>query len=129
MSSELKPCPFCGGEAEIERIGTGRQSCIATCTNCGCRHESGDSGERSGHSWNTRTPEKPKLPCVSPENLVEGEWYVFNYHQKFIPMFGKAELHQGKFRLVDSFHSSKWAWANSETEVYGPVLFDRSNDE
>ena len=65
----------------------------------------------------------PELPPVSPENLVEGEWYVFNYHTKFIPMIGKAEIHQGKFRLVDSFHSSKWSWANSETDIYGPLKF------
>lgn len=63
------------------------------------------------------------LPPVSPENLVEGEWYVFNYHTAFIPMIGKAEIHQGKFRLVDSFHSSKWSWANSETDIYGPLRF------
>jgi Lar family restriction alleviation protein len=50
----LDPCPFCGGEAEFERQGTGRQSCIVTCTNCGARHESGDTGDHNGSSWNSR---------------------------------------------------------------------------
>lgn len=56
----LKPCPFCGGDAEFERLGTGRQSCIVACGNCGARHESSDEYERSGSSWNQRAaPEGP----------------------------------------------------------------------
>ena len=55
MSQELRPCPFCGGKAEFERLGTGRVSCIVVCADCGARHESGDSGEHNGASWNQRT--------------------------------------------------------------------------
>lgn len=54
---ELKPCPFCGGEAEFERKGTSRVSCIVCCTCCGARHESGDVNEMSGMSWNRRSGE------------------------------------------------------------------------
>lgn len=50
---KLKPCPFCGGEAEFERLGTNRQSCIVCCTNCGARLESNETFS-SGESWNTR---------------------------------------------------------------------------
>lgn len=50
----LKPCPFCGEAAEFERMGTGRQSCIVRCTHCNTTHESGDTGEHSGSSWNRR---------------------------------------------------------------------------
>lgn len=50
----LKPCPFCGGEAEFESLGTRRQSCIVVCTDCGCRHESSDENENNGRSWNRR---------------------------------------------------------------------------
>lgn len=50
----LKPCPFCGGPASFERLGTPRQSCIVVCDDCGCRLESGDVGERSSTSWNRR---------------------------------------------------------------------------
>lgn len=73
-------------------------------------------------------PSTPKLPRVSPEDLVEGEWYVFNYHQKFIPMLGKAEILQGKFRIVDSFNSSRWSWANSQIEIWGPISFELEGD-
>jgi Lar family restriction alleviation protein len=52
--SELKPCPFCGGKADMVQPGTRRHSCIVECLNCGCRLESSDEGERSGQSWNSR---------------------------------------------------------------------------
>lgn len=54
MSQTLKPCPFCGSEAEIEREGSRRHSCIVACTDCGARHEGPDEGERSGAAWNRR---------------------------------------------------------------------------
>jgi Lar family restriction alleviation protein len=54
---QLKPCPFCGGEAEIEKIGTARQSMIIVCTDCGCRVESGDVFNLTrpeNYKWNRR---------------------------------------------------------------------------
>jgi hypothetical protein len=52
--SELKPCPFCGSEAEFDRKGTSKVSCIIRCTDCGCTLETGETWA-SGQSWNTRT--------------------------------------------------------------------------
>ena len=55
MSDQLKPCPFCGGEAEVERRGTTRQSQIYVCQECGCRLE---TGETFGvEHWNRRAIE------------------------------------------------------------------------
>lgn len=59
MSYTLTPCPFCGGEAHFERMGTPRQSCIVECGSCGARHESSDEGERSGTQWNDRAARPP----------------------------------------------------------------------
>jgi hypothetical protein len=56
---KLKPCPFCGSEAEIKRRGTARQSMQITCTNCGCELESGDVvglTRSDGLAWNRRHP-------------------------------------------------------------------------
>ncbi len=54
-SNDLLACPFCGGRAEITRKGTIRQSMIISCTNCGCRHESGDVfGLTKNLQWNMR---------------------------------------------------------------------------
>ena len=39
---ELKPCPFCGGEAQIERQGSRSFSTIYSCKECGCTLETGE---------------------------------------------------------------------------------------
>lgn len=53
MSEKLKPCPFCGGKAHIEREGTPRQSTIYECGSCGCRLETGEEFNY-GARWNER---------------------------------------------------------------------------
>jgi Lar family restriction alleviation protein len=52
---ELKPCPFCGGAAEIERYGDVRQSTIYACTECGACLETSETWAH-GTRWNTRAP-------------------------------------------------------------------------
>ena len=55
MSEKLKPCPFCGGKADVERMGTHRASMIISCTNCGCSLESGETSLEKCN-WNDRQP-------------------------------------------------------------------------
>lgn len=50
---ELKPCPFCGGEAYIEQVGDHRRSTIYECDSCGCRLETGEKFNH-GARWNER---------------------------------------------------------------------------
>lgn len=57
MSITLKPCPFCDGEAEIERYGDRRQSTIYHCTECGCLLETGETFDH-GSRWNERRGNK-----------------------------------------------------------------------
>lgn len=49
----LEPCPFCGGEAEIERMGDRRASTIYRCCQCGCSLETGEEWGHGGQ-WNAR---------------------------------------------------------------------------
>jgi len=64
---DLLPCPFCGGEAEFERMGTPRQSCIVACTDCGGRLESSEEGAGCGSEWNDRhAPDGWKVVPVKP---------------------------------------------------------------
>ena len=49
----LKPCPFCGSQATIERAGDFRKSTIYACTFCGCRLETGEERDY-GTQWNKR---------------------------------------------------------------------------
>ncbi len=51
---ELKPCPFCGGEPYIDRMGTGRVSMMISCIDCGCMLETSETFIGPNCSWNTR---------------------------------------------------------------------------
>ena len=53
MRDELKPCPFCGDDPYVERMGTHRVSMIISCTNCGCSFESGETSLEKCY-WNNR---------------------------------------------------------------------------
>lgn len=53
--SELKCCPFCGGEAYTDKIG--KPLFTIRCTNINCYCEiSKNSLEDAINAWNTRTP-------------------------------------------------------------------------
>jgi len=52
--SNLLSCPFCGGDAEFDRLGTGHCSSIVVCQECGCRVESNEVGDFNGDHWNRR---------------------------------------------------------------------------
>ena len=54
--TELKPCPFCGGEAEIEEIYYTfwhLKTYYVRCTRCGCRTME-DNKEYAIQDWNRR---------------------------------------------------------------------------
>ena len=53
----LKPCPFCGGTAEIKRRGTARMSMLIGCVDCHAEVESGDVCGMTAvenYKWNMR---------------------------------------------------------------------------
>lgn len=54
----LKPCPLCEEEAEFERFGTLKVSCIVICKSCGCTVESNETDIQCGSQWNTRPADK-----------------------------------------------------------------------
>jgi len=61
MSEELKPCPFCGAKASVQRYssGTGGPKCAIWCDAChvGTSWLHGDDGEaRVVAEWNRRAP-------------------------------------------------------------------------
>lgn len=52
---KLKPCPFCGGEAELLRMGTPRVSMQYGCTDCGASLETGETFLTNSCRWNERS--------------------------------------------------------------------------
>lgn len=69
---ELKNCPFCGGEAEIERFGNNRCSTIYACTDCGCRLETNEEWG-FGDRWNTRA-ENPRIAALESDLEYLNRW-------------------------------------------------------
>ena len=73
----LLPCPFCGGEAVVERDGNRRQSCIVACTECGGRAEGPDRD-----TWNRRTSRR-RIQLIQWirefNNRTEGGTHVLYY--------------------------------------------------
>ena len=68
MSEELKPCPFCGGEAEMQEIEVCDMSeygespligYVVSCSNC-CISFDGyfSSKEAAAEQWNNRSTEE-----------------------------------------------------------------------
>lgn len=53
--AELKPCPFCGGEATLRKSEETKLYHIA-CFECGCRQDSSYKAESCINAWNTRKP-------------------------------------------------------------------------
>lgn len=52
IERELKPCPFCGGEASMRIYFTGRYG--AECDNCGVRGLVRDTKSEAAEAWNKR---------------------------------------------------------------------------
>jgi hypothetical protein len=88
--TELEPCPFCGGEAEFERMGDHRQSCIVACQDCGCRLETGETWN-CGQSWNTRTPPPITEDMVERIERLFDTWYP-DYRR--LHQTTRAEIHE-----------------------------------
>lgn len=58
---ELKPCPFCGGEAKINRIvNTFYQYAryFSSCTRCSAESKVFETEQEAIKSWNTRAYEE-----------------------------------------------------------------------
>jgi Lar family restriction alleviation protein len=69
----LLPCPFCGGTAEVERMGTPRVSMIYACEDCGARLETGEEWLSKDCRWNTRAPLADRLEALSQAATAEPE--------------------------------------------------------
>lgn len=84
MGEKLKACPFCGGEAEIERVGTARMSTIYFCTECSCRLETGETFNH-GALWNRRA-----MPSQGGEAVaMVSVWNIDPWYATDLSMAGR----------------------------------------
>lgn len=96
--SELLPCPFCGGEADIERTeerfeyGTGGPNSVMEfgyytyCTRCdasiGLINVPTSDRDMAIHEWNRRTPPTPTVPLPDEVAVTIGKlvgWHIANH--------------------------------------------------
>ena len=60
MAAELKPCPFCGGEAEIISGASNRQVFFVTCDTCGAETPwIARTKAEAAEAWNRRATNEP----------------------------------------------------------------------
>lgn len=89
MTTPLKPCPFCGGEAAFDRKGTPKQSTIVVCDACLCTLESGETFNH-GSAWNHRPGEEAVAEeCAKIVEEPSGEYSVG--HRKLPYWDGEAK--------------------------------------
>lgn len=90
MSDELKPCPFCGGEASI-RIDTSHSTaCLIGCATMGCfGHEQWEETEAEAvAAWNRRAPTaiaaSPEGQALFREARAQGMEEAADWHDSEI---------------------------------------------
>ena len=103
MSEELKPCPFCGGEATTTKKGPIRNQwweVVCVSGECDTASITGDTEKAAIAAWNTRAD---LLPAVKP--LV---WEDFGDRGSKSYVFGRAcyliiKWSNGRFELCESY--------------------------
>jgi Lar family restriction alleviation protein len=77
MTTELKPCPFCGSDSHIGYLWSRTDGVIeyhVNCAKCSARKEGFPTKESAYAAWNARTPEASKADAgevVTVDNLTE----------------------------------------------------------
>lgn len=68
MTSEMMPCPFCGGEAEISSHEIFGSAVICNTEGCAANLESHNSDAEAIAAWNTRPT--PALSAADADEIV-----------------------------------------------------------
>lgn len=78
MSNALKPCPFCGGEAEYAEVSLMfKQGLIVRCTRCGVKTQARESSfdycakDIVSSEWNKRTNDSQAITAVQAAALIK----------------------------------------------------------
>lgn len=93
MTEQLKPCPFCGGEAQIIRCNSGKYQCF--CQNCGCAQTMFfDSPEEVPEEWNARPIENEK------------DAEIARLHDALDTIVGLFEINGGFWAVAEKMHET-----------------------
>jgi hypothetical protein len=73
--TDLKPCPFCGGEAERVTLGPEPFKYQVSCADCVCGHVK-DSKDIADITWNTRAPSLTEYETQSEYTPAEAVQFI-----------------------------------------------------
>lgn len=94
---KLKPCPFCGGEAKLEKMGWPHH---VYCLSCGAKVTSTDTGidgeVDACTKWNRRIVDKP---VSMPNDMYEKCQAWFREHTRREPTYEDCEKWQKRERV------------------------------
>lgn len=94
--ADLKPCPFCGGEAvqkRVEQTILGTEYFSVICTTCHCQTAGNQDIEKSIAIWNTRKPmeaveEQLKQQVAQYQRRAEEHKDYEDYHARYWAKYG-----------------------------------------
>ena len=76
--SELKPCPFCGGEAKFMHIFENPEKCMVSCKECNGGIDAVFASEdAAAEVWNRRAQ-----PTIDPVKYQNGGWLRQPYEEE-----------------------------------------------
>lgn len=84
----LKPCPFCGGEAELCILGKLMGCCKIRCTKCGIEAQYSYVGN-GVKSWNTRQPDNRIKEAFDHINASLG---ILSHEMSYTDSIDKEEV-------------------------------------
>lgn len=76
MPDTLNPCPFCGGEAEVNYSCLYETGYFVSCTMCEARTKKYSSREKAEKAWNRRVGCEPAGEHTASNRPKDGSWRV-----------------------------------------------------
>jgi Lar family restriction alleviation protein len=115
-NEELKPCPFCGGEADLSQEDK-PQVWFVFCKKCGVSTDTSYEESQAVGEWNTRP--SPWIP-ITPETLPEVEDYPHNNSGASKTVLGKGAK-KTLFLTMYCHNRHSWIVGDAVITHYMPI--------
>jgi len=90
VSNELKPCPFCGCEAEVLTMGTSRVAMRIGCPDCGASLECGSTWLEAAQ-WNNRHDDQAETVERQGQMIVKQAEQIQRMEDNKIKLIGNLQ--------------------------------------